>query len=136
DIAVCAAAVSDWRSADAAPSKLKKNGSAPKPLELALNPDILATLSAAGNKRPAIVVGFAAETNDLIDHATQKRLAKGCDWILANDVSSDTGTFGGQDNTVHLISDQGVEDWPKMSKQAVADKLADRIADILEGPQS
>ncbi|MBC8268660.1 MAG: bifunctional phosphopantothenoylcysteine decarboxylase/phosphopantothenate--cysteine ligase CoaBC [Rhodospirillaceae bacterium] len=136
DIAVCAAAVSDWRSADAAPSKLKKNGSAPPPLELALNPDILATLSAAGNKRPALVVGFAAETNDLIEHATQKRLTKGCDWILANDVSADKGTFGGQDNTVHLISDQGVEDWPKMSKQAVADKLAERIADTLEGAQS
>jgi phosphopantothenoylcysteine decarboxylase / phosphopantothenate---cysteine ligase len=136
DIAVCAAAVSDWRSAEEAPAKLKKNGSAPPPLELALNPDILATLSATGNKRPAIVVGFAAETNDLVNHATQKRLAKGCDWILANDVSPDTGTFGGQDNTVHLISDQGVEDWPKMSKQAVANKLAERIADILEGPQS
>jgi phosphopantothenoylcysteine decarboxylase/phosphopantothenate--cysteine ligase len=133
DIAVCAAAVSDWRSAKAAPSKLKKNVAAPPSLELVLNPDILSKLSAASNKRPAIVVGFAAETTDLIKHATQKRVAKGCDWILANDVSPDTGAFGSQSNTVHLISDQGVQDWPKMSKQAVANKLAGLIADVLEG---
>lgn len=137
DIAVCAAAVSDWRSAKPAPFKLKKNVAGPTllELELELNPDILATLSATGNKRPAIVVGFAAETSDLIKHATQKRLAKGCDWILANDVSPNTGAFGSQDNKVHLISDQGVQDWPKMSKLAVAQKLAGRIADTLEGPQ-
>ncbi len=133
DIAVCAAAVSDWRSAKVAPSKLKKNVAASPSLELTLNPDILATLSAAGNKRPTIVVGFAAETGDLIKYATQKRLAKGCDWVLANDVSPNTGAFGSQDNTVHLISDQGVQDWPKMSKLAVAKKLAGRIADTLEG---
>jgi len=132
DIAVCAAAVSDWRSVESAPAKLKKNGSAPAALELTLNPDILATLAAASNTRPALVIGFAAETDDLIDHATSKRLAKGCDWIIANDVSPATGTFGGNDNTVHFISADGVEDWPKMSKQAVADKLAGRIADTVD----
>jgi phosphopantothenoylcysteine decarboxylase/phosphopantothenate--cysteine ligase len=132
DIAVCAAAVSDWRSAETAASKLKKNGTAPAPLELTLNPDILASLSMAGNKRPALVIGFAAETDDLISHATEKRLTKGCDWIIANDVSGASGTFGSNDNTVHLISDQGVENWPKMSKLAVAQKLAERIADTMD----
>ncbi len=132
DIAVCAAAVSDWRSLENAPAKLKKNSSAPAPLELTLNPDILATLAAASNTRPALVIGFAAETDDLISHATSKRLSKGCDWIIANDVSPASGTFGGDDNTVHLISADGVEDWPKMSKQAVASKLADRIADTVD----
>lgn len=135
DIAVCAAAVSDWRSAEQAPSKMKKNGSAPPALELALNPDILATLSAASNKRPTLVIGFAAETNDLIAHASKKRSAKGCDWIIANDVSPASGTFGGDDNTVHLISADGVEDWPKMSKLAVARKLAERIAHSLDQQQ-
>ena len=132
DIAVCAAAVSDWRSVESAPAKLKKNGSTPAALELTLNPDILATLSAASNTRPALVIGFAAETDDLIGHATSKRLSKGCDWIIANDVSPASGTFGGDDNTVHLISADGVEDWPKMSKQAVARKLAGRIADTMD----
>jgi len=129
DIAVCAAAVSDWRSAEQSPSKMKKNGSAPPALELALNPDILATLSAASNKRPALVIGFAAETDNLVAYATKKRQTKGCDWIIANDVSPSSGTFGGNDNTVHLISQGDVEDWPKMSKQSVARKLAERIAD-------
>ena len=132
DIAVCAAAVSDWRSAESAPAKLKKNVSAPAALELTLNPDILAMLSAASNTRPTLVIGFAAETDDLISHATSKRLSKGCDWIIANDVSPASGTFGGDDNTVHLISADGVEDWPTMSKQAVARKLAGRIADTVD----
>lgn len=132
DIAVCAAAVSDWRAANQAPGKLKKNGAEPAPLELALNPDILGSIAAAGNRRPGLLVGFAAETDDVIANARVKLDAKGCDWIIANDVSADTGAFGGDDNTVHLITADGVEDWPKMSKVAVADRLAGRIADRLE----
>lgn len=132
DIAVCAAAVSDWRVTTEAASKLKKNGSAPAPLELTLNPDILATLSEASNRRPQLVVGFAAETDDVVGYATRKRISKGCDWIVANDVSVGTGTFGGTDNTVHLISADGVEDWPRMSKLDVAGRLALRIAEVFE----
>lgn len=135
DIAVCAAAVSDWRSAQTTPSKIKKTGAAAPALEMTLNPDILASLSGPGNKRPALVIGFAAETDDLIGHATKKRQSKGCDWIIANDVSPGSGTFGGNDNTVHLITADGVEDWPRMSKQAVARKLALRIAETLGGAQ-
>ena len=131
DIAVCAAAVSDWRAADCAPGKLKKDGGAPAPLTLVENPDILATLGAPGNTRPGLVVGFAAETDDVVQNGTAKRLKKGCDWIVANDVSPETGTFGGNDNTVHLISEAGVEDWPKMSKLAVAEKIAAKVADTL-----
>ena len=132
DIAVCAAAVSDWRATEQSQSKLKKNGSDPAALLLTLNPDILATLSKPSNKRPSLVVGFAAETDDIIAHATKKRTSKGCDWIVANDVSSETGTFGGADNTVHLITADGLEDWSKMSKPQVAEKLALRIADALD----
>jgi len=132
DIAVCAAAVSDWRAAHQAPAKLKKSGREPAPLELALNPDILAAIAGAGNRRPGLLVGFAAETDNLIAHAQAKLDAKGCDWIVANDVSADAGAFGGDDNTVHLITAEGVEDWPRMPKQAVADRLAGRIADDLE----
>jgi phosphopantothenoylcysteine decarboxylase / phosphopantothenate---cysteine ligase len=136
DIAVCAAAVSDWRVAKEAASKLKKNGSAPPPLELTLNPDILATLSQSSNARPTLVVGFAAETDDVIAHAGKKLKSKGCDWIVANDVSPQTGTFGGTDNTVHLIMRDSIEDWPKMTKHAVAGKLALRIADVFQQPDT
>ncbi|HER26045.1 MAG TPA: bifunctional phosphopantothenoylcysteine decarboxylase/phosphopantothenate--cysteine ligase CoaBC, partial [Rhodospirillales bacterium] len=132
-IAVCAAAVADWRATDQAPAKLKKNGHALKALELTENPDILATLSRAGNQRPGLVIGFAAETENVVGNASAKRQSKGCDWIVANDVSSATGTFGGDDNTVHVISDSGVEDWPKMSKLAVARTLAEKIADAVTG---
>ncbi len=129
DIAVCAAAVADWRVANRAEQKRKKQDGAPPPsLELAPNPDILATLSAAGPRRPALVVGFAAETESVVEHAQAKLRRKGCDWILANDVGVGTGTFGGDDNTVHLISAGGIEDWPRLSKQAVAERLAERIA--------
>ena len=100
----------------------------PPRLELVANPDILATLSQAGNARPALVIGFAAETEHVVEHARKKRQAKRCDWILANDVSAATGTFGGDHNSIHLISESGVEDWPKLSKREVADRLADRIA--------
>ena len=135
DMVVCAAAVADWRVAEAAPRKLKKKGNKqPQTLELVENPDILATLGKAGPERPRLVVGFAAETDSVIDNAITKRAAKGCDWIVANDVSIDTGTFGGDTNTVHLVSAAGVEDWPTLSKEDVAERLALRIADALEGP--
>ena len=132
DIAVCAAAVADWRVADEAPQKLKKEkgGGGPPMLRLVENPDILATLSAAtGTRRPPLVVGFAAETENVVPNAQAKRLRKGCDWIVANDVAPATGTFGGDANTVHLVTGDGaVEDWPTLSKAEVADRLAARIA--------
>jgi phosphopantothenoylcysteine decarboxylase / phosphopantothenate---cysteine ligase len=130
DIAVCAAAVADWR-AEAAPQKLKKKNGAPPALKLVENPDILATLSKPGNRRPRLVVGFAAETEQVVEHAKAKRLKKGCDWIVANDVSPATGTFGGDSNTVHLVDEAGVEDWPPSSKREVAQRLALRIAHFL-----
>lgn len=134
DIAVCAAAVADWRVASQSNQKIKKtsgNGSeagVPK-LELTPNPDILASLSQRGNDRPGLVVGFAAETEDVIRQATEKRARKACDWIVANDVSPESGTFGGTDNTVHVIDAQGVDSWARMDKSDVAQRLADRIAD-------
>ncbi|TAJ84401.1 MAG: bifunctional phosphopantothenoylcysteine decarboxylase/phosphopantothenate--cysteine ligase CoaBC [Reyranella sp.] len=129
DIAVCAAAVADWKAARPATGKIKKQAGAPPPaLELAPNPDILATLSKAGPRRPALVVGFAAETENVVANAVDKRTRKGCDWIVANDVSPATGTFGGERNTVHLITEAGVEDWPPLGKGDVAMRLAGRIA--------
>jgi phosphopantothenoylcysteine decarboxylase/phosphopantothenate--cysteine ligase len=127
DAAVCAAAVADWRTARAAEQKMKKvPGAAPAPLELALNPDILATLSTHA-RRPALVVGFAAETETVVENAVSKRARKGCDWIVANDVSGDV--MGGAENTVHLVTAQGVEDWPRMPKEQVAARLAARLAE-------
>jgi len=131
DVAVCAAAVADWRVAKAAGSKIKKAGGKPPALELAENPDILATLSARGNARPRLVVGFAAETENVVKNARAKLGRKGCDWILANDVSQGTGTFGGDANTVHLVSGAGAEDWPTLSKDEVAARLARRIGEHL-----
>jgi len=129
DIAVCAAAVADWRPAEEGDRKIKKAKGAPPPgLEMVENPDILQTLSAAGNQRPGLVIGFAAETDDVIENATAKRARKACDWIVANDVSPATGTFGGDTNTVHLITATGAEDWPAMAKTDVAARLAERIA--------
>lgn len=136
DVAVCAAAVSDWRPASEAEQKLKKDGGSPPALSLTENPDILATLGAAGNRRPKLLVGFAAETEHVVDNARAKLERKGCDWIVANDVSPDTGTFGGDSNTVHLVSADGVEDWPPMSKAEVARALADRIAGTLRPPEA
>jgi phosphopantothenoylcysteine decarboxylase / phosphopantothenate---cysteine ligase len=130
DIAVCAAAVADWR-AEAAPQKLKKKNGPPPTLKLVENPDILASLSKPGNRRPRLVVGFAAETEKLIEQAQAKRAKKGCDWIIANDVSASAGTFGGDANTVHVIDEAGVEDWPPLSKRDVAARLATRIARFL-----
>jgi phosphopantothenoylcysteine decarboxylase/phosphopantothenate--cysteine ligase len=133
DIAVCAAAVADWKVARPAAAKIKKKaGTEPPVLAMVPNPDILATLSHLGAsarpRRPALVVGFAAETEDLVANAIDKRMRKGCDWIVANDVSPATGTFGGERNTVHLISAGGVEDWPTLAKEDVASRLAVRIA--------
>ncbi len=131
DVGVFAAAVADWRVAGAAALKLKKiPGTAPGPLELAVNPDILARI-AGGSQRPKLVIGFAAETNDLLRHAGEKRLRKGCDWIVANDVSAATGIMGGAENEVHLVTANGVESWPRLSKREVATKLAHRIAEEL-----
>jgi phosphopantothenoylcysteine decarboxylase/phosphopantothenate--cysteine ligase len=136
DVAVCAAAVADWKAAKPASAKIKKKpGAAPPALELAPNPDILATLSRPGPKRPVLVVGFAAETENLVANAIDKRTRKGCDWIVANDVSTASGTFGGERNTVHLISAEGVEDWPTMAKDDVALRLAGHIALQLGRPR-
>ena len=133
DVAVCAAAVADWRPARAGNQKLKKNGATTKSLELTANPDILATLAQSKTARPRLVIGFAAETEQVVKHAEEKLKKKGCDWILANDVSESSGTFGGDANTIHLVSTGGVEDWPTLSKQDVAQRLARRIADHLRG---
>jgi phosphopantothenoylcysteine decarboxylase/phosphopantothenate--cysteine ligase len=130
DVAVCAAAVADWRPSEAAPRKVKKDGKPPTPISLAENPDILAALSAAGNARPRLVVGFAAETDDLEKNARAKLAKKGCDWIVANDVSA--GVMGADDNTVKIVTAAGVDAWPTMSKVEVARRLAARIADALE----
>ena len=126
DIAVCVAAVADWRPVETDGRKIKKDGSAPAPLALVENPDILATLS-KGKARPKLVVGFAAETNDVDAHAQAKLAKKGCDWIVANDVSVE-GTMGGDDNAVALVTGAGIERWERMAKGEVARKLADRIA--------
>jgi phosphopantothenoylcysteine decarboxylase/phosphopantothenate--cysteine ligase len=130
DITVCAAAVADWRVVGEAGQKMKKDGSGQPPaLTLVENRDILATLSRMNGGRPKLVVGFAAETETVVEHAQRKRTRKGCDWIVANDVGAGTGVMGGDENTVHLITTQGVENWPTMRKDAVAAALAKRIAD-------
>ena len=129
DIAVCAAAVADWRVAQPANAKIKKSLYGPPPrFELVPNPDILATICKGEAPRPKLVVGFAAETEAMLDNAQAKRKRKGCDWIVANDVSPAVGTFGSDSNTVHLLSDAGIESWPTMTKLEVADQLAQRIA--------
>ena len=131
DVAVMAAAVSDWRVETEAAQKLKKDGKAPPLLRLTENPDILSTIAHRSNDRPTLVVGFAAETENVVANAVAKRQRKACDWILANDVSLGTQTFGGDENTIHLVDAIGVEDWPVMTKQEVAARLADRVAATL-----
>ncbi|WP_373635165.1 bifunctional phosphopantothenoylcysteine decarboxylase/phosphopantothenate--cysteine ligase CoaBC [Yoonia sp. SS1-5] len=131
DAAVFAAAVADWRVANAADQKIKKTGDALPTLTFAENPDILATVSQMKTGRPVLVVGFAAETDDVIAHATAKRQRKGCDWIVANDVSPETGIMGGSENAVTIITDTGADSWPRMSKDAVAQALARRIAEAI-----
>ena len=131
EAAVFAAAVADWRVASARDRKLKKGADGPPVLDFAENPDILATVSALAEGRPRLVVGFAAETDDVVSHATAKRARKGCDWMLANDVSAATGIMGGTENAVTLITGDGAEVWPRMGKAQVARRLADRIARAL-----
>lgn len=134
DAAVMAAAVADWQVLNARDSKIKKDaqGAAPM-LEFAENPDILAWLGRLTNGRPDLVVGFAAETDDVLANAKAKRLRKGADWIVANDVSPETGIMGGPENAVTLITETGAEPWPRMTKPEVARRLAERIADTLAG---
>ena len=130
--AVFAAAVADWRVANAGTQKMKKTAGGLPALEFAENPDILATVSGLdAAMRPALVVGFAAETQDVTELARQKRARKGCDWIVANDVSDGTGIMGGTENAVTLITAKGAEDWPRMAKAAVAQRLAQRMAEAL-----
>jgi phosphopantothenoylcysteine decarboxylase/phosphopantothenate--cysteine ligase len=131
DVAVCAAAVSDWRAASLESHKIKKTGDTSPSLRLAQNPDILASLARHQQHRPQLVVGFAAETENLLDNASEKRLRKGCDWIIANDVSESVGTFGASDNAVHVITDHGMAEWPRLSKLEVAERLGKSIAEFL-----
>jgi phosphopantothenoylcysteine decarboxylase / phosphopantothenate---cysteine ligase len=132
DIAIFAAAVADWRVAHEGEQKLKKTAAGMPPLQLVENPDILATISKLQDKRPPLVIGFAAETEHLIDNAKAKLTRKGCDWIVANDVSSATGVMGGDRNTVHLLARDGaeisVDSWPVMTKEQVANELVARVA--------
>jgi phosphopantothenoylcysteine decarboxylase/phosphopantothenate--cysteine ligase len=148
DVAIFAAAVADWRVANAGEQKLKKSGTGMSPLQLVENPDILATIAKLRDKRPPLVIGFAAETEHLIDNAKAKLARKGCDWIVANDVSPATGVMGGDRNTVHLLTrDSGdisidaikvdtikVDSWPAMNKEQVATELVARIAKTVEKP--
>jgi len=130
DVAIFAAAVADWHVAQPRTSKIKKSGKAPA-LSLAENPDILATIARRKAKRPQLVIGFAAETDDVIAHAQEKLRGKGSDWIVANDVSPASGVFGGDRNTVHLVTASGVDSWPPQSKDQVARQLVARIAAAL-----
>ncbi len=130
DAAIMVAAVADWRAADTAPQKIKKDGSGKvPPLALAENPDILASVAKSAD-RPPLLVGFAAETNDVIAHAQAKLARKGCDWIVANDVAADP--MGGESNRVHIVSKDGVDSWDRLPKDAVARKLMEKIADELD----
>ena len=130
DIVVCAAAVADWRALHPTDKKIKKDGVVPT-LELTQNPDILSFLSQSISNRPRLVVGFAAETGSVVDKALDKLARKKCDWMIANDVSVGTETFGGTKNTVHIVDQNGIENWPEMSKESIGDRLADRIANHL-----
>jgi len=130
DAAVMVAAVADWRPSEAASEKIKKTaGSAPQSLTLIENPDLLAILSKPGPDRPRLVIGFAAETDHVLEHATAKLARKGCDWIVANDVSGDV--MGGADNAVSIVTSSGVDSWPRQPKAEVAKRLAQRIAEAL-----
>jgi len=137
DIAICAAAVADWRAADEATHKLKKqNQAAETILKLVQNPDILAMVAGLGARRPCLVIGFAAETENLIANATAKRRAKGADWIVANDVWVGTGAMGSDQTQVHLVTPAGVEDWPPLSKDETAARLLARAAEALQALRS
>jgi phosphopantothenoylcysteine decarboxylase / phosphopantothenate---cysteine ligase len=134
DAAVFAAAVADWRVAETRAQKTKKNTAGPPMLALVENPDILATIARRKANRPRLVVGFAAETEHVIENAREKLAKKGCDWIVANDVSKETGIMGGDRNTVHLVTARGIEAWPSQSKEEVARALVARIAEALKAP--
>ncbi len=133
DAGIFAAAVADWKAAVPTDSKIKKTGGAPPELALSENPDILRTVANLASGRPGLVVGFAAETDDVIANARAKRARKGCDWIVANDVSPQTGIMGGDRNTVHVITADETESWPDLAKADVAARLVDRIARTLGG---
>ena len=133
-VAVCAAAVGDWRVKTPAAGKIKKTKGKPPAFAMIENADILASLAAAGNERPDLLIGFAAETENIVEHARAKLQAKGCDWILANDVSPERATFGGTDNQIHVLRGESLETWPRMSKIETARRLAAAIAEEL-GPQ-
>ena len=133
DCAIFAAAVADWRVADAGTQKIKKQAGATPSLALVENPDLLATVAKLSDGRPHLVVGFAAETENLIANAQSKLQRKGCDWIVANDVSPEGGVMGGDRNTVHIVTSDGVESWPAMNKDDVATALVARIAEALTG---
>jgi phosphopantothenoylcysteine decarboxylase/phosphopantothenate--cysteine ligase len=132
DAAICAAAVSDWRPSDLSPQKIKKKAGASAPeIHLVQTPDILARLSKAGPLRPRLVVGFALETENLIENAKAKLASKGCDWIVANAAAQDSTVFGSSHNTVSLVTSVGTELWPRASKQEVGERLAASIAQSL-----
>lgn len=133
DCGIFCAAVADWRVASEGGQKFKKEAGQLPNLSLTENPDILATVSRMGDKRPELVIGFAAETEKVIPHAQSKLARKGCDWIVANDVSEAGGAMGGDTNAVHIVTKDGVEDWPKMGKHHVATKLIERVAGQLKG---
>jgi phosphopantothenoylcysteine decarboxylase/phosphopantothenate--cysteine ligase len=133
DVAVCAAAIADWRPEVAANNKIKKRDSSePRSLSLVANPDVLANIARSA-KRPSLVVGFAAETENVVAHAKAKLARKGCDWIVANDVSAGTGVMGGDKNRVHLITRTEQEDWPELDKSEVGRRLVARVAGALKG---
>ncbi len=136
DIAIFAAAVADWRVANAAAEKIKKDNGRVPALAMVENPDILKTIAQRKDKRPAIVVGFAAETEKVMEHAREKMARKGCDMIIANDVSATTGVFGGDNNKVHVMTPLGAEIWPEMSKRDVARKLMEKLAHELATKQA
>ncbi len=131
DVFVAAAAVADWRAADVGNQKLKKSAAGPPTISLVENPDILATVGKAGALRPRLVVGFAAETENVLANARAKLDKKGCDFVVANDVSPARGVFGGEQNEVMIVSHGSSETWPRMSKEAVSHKLIARISEIL-----
>jgi len=133
DVAIFAAAVADWRVASQGDQKIKKKDGALPSFDLVENPDILATVSQLEEGRPNLVIGFAAETENVIKNAEAKLARKGCDWIVANDVSPETGAFGGDENAVHLLSEEGTDTWPRCSKNKVAKQLANRISEYFQG---
>jgi phosphopantothenoylcysteine decarboxylase/phosphopantothenate--cysteine ligase len=137
DVAIFAAAVADWRVANAAQQKLKKQSGKPIPeLPLIENPDILATIAKRKNQRPKLVIGFAAETENITANAKAKLIKKGCDWILANDVSPQSGVMGGDRNAITLVTAAGAETWPPQSKEEVASQLVAHISQALDGETS